>query len=314
MDYLIIYGMTITLLSGCIWWNWSIVKLNSHSLHLQWLFWIAIIFPIYSCFYFGVIVWIEYPVEVSTKGYSDFLDISRLPLYLLAGSPILGAFVASAHRSYQTDIQIKKTQRQIEMTEEKNQIDIYFSRRKFIIERLENLTLFFSEKIDNANYVYDKFYYFNNYTDEKKISNFELINNRIDVIYLRVMTIQSYYDQITTQINLNSDVKQAALDLLGLSTSLLKLTGLKVKNDLDIKGGIIDFLNIYKDFQSKKEISPEIKSNELKEILKYFIFDITDELNKFEESIRELFTVLLLNEDINKYLPNLNKLHFEHNN
>nr|ELR5130999.1 hypothetical protein [Providencia rettgeri] len=113
MDYLVIYGVAVILLAGCILWNWDVVKLNSHSLHQQWLFWIAVIFPILSCIYFGVIIWQEYTVEISKKGYNDFLDISKLPLYLLAGSPILGAFVASAHRSYQTDIQITTAKNQL---------------------------------------------------------------------------------------------------------------------------------------------------------------------------------------------------------
>ncbi|HCK7311308.1 TPA: hypothetical protein N0X39_001910, partial [Proteus mirabilis] len=139
MDYLITYGIAILLLVLCIWWNWDVVKLNSHSLHLQWLFWIAVIFPILSCVYFGSIIWYEYPLEVSKNGYNNFLEISKLPLYLLAGSPILGAFVASAHRSYQTDIQIKTAEKQLIEAQKKNKVDMYISNKNYILKELSLL-------------------------------------------------------------------------------------------------------------------------------------------------------------------------------
>lgn len=229
MDYLIIYGMTIILLSGCIWWNWGIVKLNSHSLHLQWLFWIAIIFPIYSCFYFGVIVWIEYPVEVSKKGYSDFLDISKLPLYLLAGSPILGAFVASAHRSFQTDIQIKKTQRQIELTEEKNNIDMIISRIKFTDERLANLKLLNKYKLAYPDSVIFSFF---------EICNGEIAPNylskQVDMVVFKIIELKKYIE--LTVDELTKSLNEGCIDVLkntdALNDSINEIV--KKVNNIDV--------------------------------------------------------------------------------
>ncbi len=158
MHELVIYGVLVLLFTGCIWWNWETVKLNSSSLHQQWLFWIVIIFPIISCIYFGVIVWSEYPIDISQNGYNNFLDISKLPLYLLASSPIFGAFVASAHRSLQTDIQIKKTQRQIEITEVKNDLDMHIAKRKFINEQLFDVIGKNKEKIISPNSLFLHFF------------------------------------------------------------------------------------------------------------------------------------------------------------
>lgn len=172
MHELITYGVLVLLFTGGIWWNWEAVKLNSSSLHQQWLFWIAIIFPIISCIYFGMIVWCEHPIDISVNGYNNFLDISKLPLYLLAGSPIFGAFVASAHRSLQTDIQIKKAQRQIEITEAKNDLDMHIAKRKFINEQLFDVIGKNKEKIISPNSLF--LHFFREENTQIHLKDFEL--------------------------------------------------------------------------------------------------------------------------------------------
>ncbi|WP_337228911.1 hypothetical protein, partial [Proteus faecis] len=52
--------------------------------------------------------------------------------------------------------------------------------------------------------------------------------------------------------------------------------------------------------------------NELQPMLKNFLDDFRYELNIVKESLRELFTVLLLEENVEIYLPHLNKLNFEY--
>lgn len=89
--------------------------LNSDSLHKQWLFRLAVVFPLVSSLYF--IVWLSapYPPRWDAYGYNTFLEINKFSLGILALSPILGAFVVSAHRSIQTTKQIEVTEKKIKL-------------------------------------------------------------------------------------------------------------------------------------------------------------------------------------------------------
>ncbi|EJF7713429.1 hypothetical protein M8697_003703, partial [Providencia rettgeri] len=113
--------------------------LNEESLHKQWLFRLAVIFPIISSLYFMVCLGSDYPFKHDADGYNNFLEINKFSLGILALSPILGAFVVYAHRSYQTELQIKTAKEQLEEAQKKNRIDIYFSKRKFINEQLSSI-------------------------------------------------------------------------------------------------------------------------------------------------------------------------------
>lgn len=314
MDYLITYGIAILLLFLCIWWNWDVMKLNSHSLHLQWLFWIAVIFPILSCVYFGSIIWDEYPLEISKNGYNSFLEISKLPLYLLAGSPILGAFVASAHRSYQTDIQIKTAEKQLIEAQKKNKVDMYLSRRKFIVERLEKLNISFSNEINNANYIYDNFYSFNDYLDKINTDSYMLINEKIDEIYKKINVIEYYSNNMKHDIILKKEIYFDILMLLKLSISMLRITGIPIKKNLNITLVTENFTDNYDEYKNDLPYKAHMDQNidELQPMLKRFLDDFRYELNIVKESLSELFTILLLEKNVEFYLPHLNKLNFEY--
>ncbi|MDR2243282.1 MAG: hypothetical protein LBE28_10980 [Providencia alcalifaciens] len=308
MDYLITYGIAILLLVLCIWWNWDVVKLNSHSLHLQWLFWIAVIFPILSCVYFGSIIWYEYPLEVSKNGYNSFLEISKLPLYLLAGSPILGAFVASAHRSYQTDIQIKTAKEQLVEAQRKNKVDIYLARRKYIIERLQSLTLEKVKKIEDANYFYDSFYKFCDYTDELNIEQYNCIRENIESIRERIDVFIKFNRSNKNELTLPYTFKKAKTELTGLFSSLLKYTKIELIEGIDLNKILKKFNEDYKKYSENKHQDISMKRNEFESMTAFFIIDLTYDLNIIEKSLREIFTVLLLDKDVDNYLPNLHKL------
>ncbi|HEI8003480.1 TPA: hypothetical protein SLC38_000330 [Morganella morganii] len=105
----------ISLCIGCwVWKQRNRFILNSDSLHKQWLFRLAIAFPLVSSLYFIVCLGYPYPWRFDAYGYSTFLEINKFSLGILALSPILGAFVVYAHRSIQTT-------KQIEVTEKKKQ-------------------------------------------------------------------------------------------------------------------------------------------------------------------------------------------------
>lgn len=132
--------------------------LDESSLHVQPLFWFLVFLPLIISGIAWVLVAQDYELDVSTRGYSRLMENAKFPFLILALSPILGAFVTSAHRSFQTDIQIKTTKKQIELTEEKNQIDIYFSKRKFALEQLGLFETKYKEKIFQPNVIIDNFF------------------------------------------------------------------------------------------------------------------------------------------------------------
>ncbi|MEQ4641218.1 hypothetical protein ABN072_08040 [Providencia rettgeri] len=326
MDYLINYGIAILLLVFCIWWNWGVVKLNSHSLHLQWLFWIAVIFPILSCVYFGSIIWFEYPLEVSKDGYNSFLEISKLPLYLLAGSPILGAFVASAHRSYQTDIQIKTANNQLIEARNKNKVDIYFAKRKFINEQLSSIITVNDEKITRFTSLYIKAFDVNNHEDKIK----KTLSNEIESLISGFDGVKLFSEGLNT-LNIYDMVE----DVEGKVVSEFKEKFLYYDNYItDMKNCLfienkISFSDEYDKFiLENEELYEKVFSKENQGEINYLImiklnfiqlyrkalFSTEDMINIFAE----VMVVLYPDEDINILIPclegakeNIKNLNFE---
>ncbi|ODQ07371.1 hypothetical protein [Shigella sp. FC1655] len=150
--------------------------LNENSLHEQGLFWFAILFPLYSSLCFIFLLGWDYPFKWDAIGFNDFLNIHKFSLGILALSPILGAFVVSAHRSIQTA-------KQIEVTEKKNKVDIYYTRRKFIKEQLSDIKTLNNEKISNPNILYMKFFTLSgNYNENKEVLFIENLNYKLKTL------------------------------------------------------------------------------------------------------------------------------------
>lgn len=150
--------------------------LNENSLHKQGLFWFAILFPLYSSLCFIFLLGSEYLPRWDAIGFNNFLNIHKFSLGLLTLSPILGAFVVSAHRSIQTA-------KQIEVTEKKNKVDIYYTRRKFIKEQLSDIKTINDESILNPNMLYMKFFTLSdNYNENENILFVDELNHRLKTL------------------------------------------------------------------------------------------------------------------------------------
>lgn len=263
--------------------------LNSDSLHKQWLFRLAIAFPIVSSLYF--IVWLSapYPPRWDAYGYNTFLEINKFSLGILALSPILGAFVVSAHRSIQTT-------KQIEVTEKKNKVDIYFSERKFIIEQLEKIKLTNYGKITNENKTYEKFISFNNYDSELIKESFEFLDSNIKKIH-ETFTFACQYI-----INENTD-NNSTLECLILESNLSDIAIL-IENIIfycEIDKNKLEIDNIFDNFFKKNNKN----TNNYKIELNNLILRVSFEIRKLYYFLHELFTIILLNKDISKVLPHL---------
>lgn len=151
-------------------------RLTEKSLDKQKLFWIALIIPFFSFLYFGIPIWINYSIDISTNGYENFLKISILPLYILASAPVLAAFVANTHRTIQTAKQIIET-------EKKNKVDTVFSKFNFTCERLSKINLLDGRKIASFDSIILLFFHFkdNELYIRKKII-YELLSNFHSII------------------------------------------------------------------------------------------------------------------------------------
>ncbi|WP_272658262.1 hypothetical protein [Providencia sp. PROV108] len=297
--------------------------LNEESLHKQWLFRLAILFPLMSSLYFMFWLGSSYPFRWDAIGYNGFLEINKFSLGILALSPILGAFIVYAHRSIQTA-------KQIEVTEQKNKVDIYFAKRKFINEQLLTVNTIHEEKITRITS-----FYFNAFTisgdlndklNERFLACLELFLIDIDKGLKSIIELDEYLNK---SIFLNKSKYSAKFSLLLAS---LDVTLLDIKKFLciepsddhtlsEMKKKLIEKNEKHKKDhdeiceniqpmpeQLKDEMSPaeyaETKFDidteyEFYSFMKQFIFTIDDMLN----IINEVFLIILPNENFGTKLP-----------
>lgn len=299
----------ISLCIGCwVWKQRNRFILNSDSLHKQWLFRLAIIFPLVSSVYFIAWLGAPYPFRWDAYGYSTFLEINKFSLGILALSPILGVFVVYAHRSLQTEKQIKTAEKQLEEAQKKNKVDIYFSQRKFIIEQLGNIKISYYGQIDNANYVYDRFREFDNYDDKVRVNSFKFINLKLEEIYTSFTYIKKYVDNLDNYDYIPDDLIDSLEKIY--ECIILIITTSRIKsNDFKIKNTVINYIKKYNNYELNK--SNSIDNYDLKKELDILLNEIMIELSVLRNYLEKLFTIILLDGDISEFLPDLNKFNFK---
>lgn len=284
---LIIYFITILFIGVWIWNRKNKFALNEESLHKQWLFWLAILFPLFSSLYFMLTLGFGYPPNININGFNNFLNMHKFSLGILTLSPILGAFVVSAHRSIQTA-------KQIEVTEKKNKVDIYIARRNFIIGRLEKLAFF---NKTNVNVIYDYFYIFDDYIDIVNKNNFFSVEKRINAINNLTNKIKTY----ETSLHFKNDILNDLNALLGIVSNLSKETGL-------VSSYVDELKQMNKKLKTTFDKSIKLNNNIYHVDLYFYLIDFTHILSQIHSSLHELFTILLLEKKVGDYLPNLEKL------
>ncbi|ENL7682388.1 hypothetical protein AB5R33_000531 [Proteus mirabilis] len=249
---LIIYFITILFIGVWIWNRKNKFALNEESLHKQWSFWLAILFPLFSSLYFMLTLGFRYPPNINIDGFNSFLDMHKFSLGILTLSPILGAFVVSAHRSIQTA-------KQIEATEKKNKVDVYYTRRKFIKEQLSDIETINDEKISNPNILYMKFFTLSdNYNENKETLFIDKLNHTLEVLESSILKL------ISSNLIQNPDTTKISKEFTQ-----------------NYRKNILTIINIDKAISQIKielEISP-IKKHRISSIINQFI----DELNDAEE-------------------------------
>ncbi|ATX04282.1 hypothetical protein CU079_23040 [Citrobacter freundii] len=129
-----LYFIIVTLLSilgyGFIFFRNNWIKLNEGNLLKQPLFIASILIPLHTFLIYGLWIWKDYSLNFTSSGFNNFLEISKLPLLLLASAVPLAAIVNNIHRTIQVEKQITETSR-------KNHSDSYYTHLKFVTESFE---------------------------------------------------------------------------------------------------------------------------------------------------------------------------------
>ncbi|MEQ9744908.1 hypothetical protein ABRQ05_11425 [Pectobacterium actinidiae] len=107
--------------------SFSWLRLDEKKLSQQWIFRLAIAIPFTISFLLCIPLWFETTFDFSSTGYAKFLSIFSLPIGVLSLSIPLVAIVAHIHRTIQTE-------KQIELVNEKNTSDRFYSHHKYITE------------------------------------------------------------------------------------------------------------------------------------------------------------------------------------
>ncbi|UEK58834.1 hypothetical protein LL668_16295 [Providencia rettgeri] len=198
---------------------WEKLKLTSDSLDKQNLFWIAIITPIMYFVIIGVIAWIGTDINVNYQGFNKFLEISKLPLGVLALSPILGVIVSNVHRTIQTE-------KQIIASEAKNVMDIFYSHNEYITDGLRKIDET-KERIVivSPNSLYKKVYSTSSYlrgVGELNANFFRDMYSNINEVSILMQKMNFDKWDLLKNKNIESE-SDSVIDIMKLDTSTLKL-------------------------------------------------------------------------------------------
>lgn len=102
----------------------STLTLDEESgLSEQGLLWISILSPFLYFLALGAVSWAGYSISLTSEGLKVFVSISALPLGVLSIALPLSVLVSRLHAT-------KQTAKQIKITQQKNNIDLFHSHRK----------------------------------------------------------------------------------------------------------------------------------------------------------------------------------------
>ncbi|QKJ48532.1 hypothetical protein G9394_07420 [Proteus vulgaris] len=275
--------------------------LDDQGLHLQPLFWLLITFPLIISAILWLLISENYSLNLTKDGYNQFIEYAKLPLLILTLSPILGAFVINAHRSIQTA-------KQIEVTERKNKVDIYFLIKKNIIEQLNALN---DEKLFEK---YNPYLIYNNLNEEEKEYNFKRNSKVISDIEKNINKTITVYKSILIKFNEIEDIEdiknKSVKDLLTINDStdlkeyienfkkVLTPLGIQINKDFLFEDEIIKFHKILVEYPEHYYNNSEIDNyiNILLELLP----------NKKEVCLvlEKIFLIIFPDQKIAELLPN----------
>ncbi|MDR2243320.1 MAG: hypothetical protein LBE28_11170 [Providencia alcalifaciens] len=315
--------------------------LDENSLQSQPLFWTVIALPLAI----GVMLWAaiayDYDLELTSDAYSRLMKNAQFPFVILALSPILGAFVMYGHRSLQTFTQINATNKQIdtaskqlktaseqlataknqfEEVKNKNRIDMYFSKRKYLYEQIQTVKTERNEKINNPVLLCFHALETNDFNDSKNNDFIKDIDSEINRLTFELGQCSEFFSE-DIQNNPSKDyvLKIGTIDikmihpLAKVNNHILKMKEkFYVELDLDEKKNIYhrycEFVDCI-DKLNKHEIGCEGEEAAQRAQINYetqkYLLNITDSLINFLDFIQIVFTNLYMNDQIDSLIPAL---------
>ncbi|MEI7087960.1 hypothetical protein WCU61_17995 [Pectobacterium versatile] len=305
-------GFFIFLIVSIYFGSWSVFfynkkfRLDERSLDQQPMFWYAVVSPLIVFFILGVFVWKDSIPDFSRHGFDEFYSISKFPLSILALSPILGAFVASVHRTIQTERQIEKTNEQLKLVKVKNNADLFYSHYKYTLDEMKNVEVINSFEIPMS--FRDKLKE-NISTDDRNKIEIKLNIKHPGQLYKKIFDSTNNNLKDGFEVNVNGDFFIKLTKEFDLLNEVLNRYDFEVCSDY---GNVLDNIdsNVTSDF-FKYEIISDMKSiidrliDEFCLERKHFKWDFIEDLINVNE-----FDVLFDNP--NSYLENSDPSLFNH--
>lgn len=277
--------------------------LDESSLHVQPLFWLLVFIPLIISGIAWALVSQDYELNVSTSGYSRLMENAKFPFLILALSPILGAFVTSAHRSLQTELQIKTAKEQLEEAQKKNKVDMFFLKKKQTIDYLNSIRYQENEGISNPISLYNKcFSYKSEYEVNEVTLLYSTLNNEIKELsrlYEKIINWESYHMHKHIYAHDNQIILQKLSEKF---TDIYNLVYYKNNKS---------HLAFYKYTKSISDTLINNKENIKNVLLGMYIellHDLYIDLSKVILIIVEIITVLCPTKDIQSLLPSIKYL------
>ncbi|MCD5885046.1 MULTISPECIES: hypothetical protein [Klebsiella] len=204
-------GSSLTYIIGLVllfyFFGW--LELNAQNLLKQPLFIASIIVPLQMFILYGLWAWDGHSIDFTSKGFNNFLDISKLPLLILASSVPLAAIINNIHRTIQTESQIEKTQNQINLVIEKNKTDSYYSHLKSYSDIFQTLPKFKLSRLKKNEDAFEEIELsvVHPYTLYKNIFKSSSINNGYSTIVNDefITSSQNLYNNINKSLNANNE-------------------------------------------------------------------------------------------------------------
>lgn len=286
--------------------------LDESSLHVQPLFWFLVFLPLIISGIAWVLVAQDYELDVSTNGYSRLMENAKFPFLILALSPILGAFVTSAHRSLQTEIQIKTANNQLMEAQKKNKVDMYYSARKHINEQLQSIKDRFNEPIKRPTTLYMSAYEIqDNYVDSVRKDFYSYIDDGIYDLTKNLGKIKKYSKNTILMKDDFDAIEFAHFSILlaNINTSIAAIKYILTINSQSEENSLIIIHNnrleeLEKSEKETRVIQENIICNFLKIDIENYIIDILD-------IIKEVFLILSPTKSIDDVLLNYRSIEYE---
>ncbi|WP_261816395.1 hypothetical protein [Vibrio gallicus] len=132
----------------------GLLSITDEPILSQPVFYLALIVPLFWATIVFLISFRDVSVSFDAEGMQALYETSRFPFMILWSSIPLMAMVASIHRTKQTEKQISKVEKQIHMSEVKNNAELFLSHYEFYTKAITEVMEKVFEQAPNINLIH----------------------------------------------------------------------------------------------------------------------------------------------------------------